>query len=289
MVNHVRQFNAKRDFKQAVSNALLHRRGRSSHARLFFNPTHVNVPGANTQYAAKPVSASCRACASCCSEREYCATIGKNSGLCLDREDTMGMTSCSGPIKVASLMRIELTATAKEKYLDFEEACTGTIAGEHCQEVQCIEGYNGGSVKCTSELKWSVTACKPHFDSNLACEDCVSRGFGFISKSFCIESCDMIADVQCYNLDGTANVENICKRAEADRKADRLCSQRADSCEECTGRTKDDGSRCRWLEKRAGINSGFCFSRCGIMGCGTQECTFKNNARPLHQAAFSRS
>ena len=98
----------------------------------------------------------------------------------------------------------------------------------------------------------------------LSCRACLSAGCGYFGS--CLPSCDMIADVACYEGDA----EKRCAAYESSQRDTKLCSAtggKQSSCEDCTSKTKADGTPCRWF-----ANIEACYAEGGMAGPGETVC-----------------
>ena len=121
-----------------------------------------------------------------------------------------------------------------------------------------VESYPGSSNDC---------------HDGLSCRACLSAGCGFYGS--CLPSCDMIADVACYEGDA----EKQCAAYDASQHDSKLCDAAIPpasprgaappegSCEACTSTIKGDGTPCRWF-----ANIGACMAEGGFVGPGQTVC-----------------
>jgi hypothetical protein len=113
-------------------------------------------------------------------------------------------------------------------------------------EAQPVESYPGSSKDC---------------HDGLSCRACLTAGCGYYGS--CLPSCDMIADVACYEGDA----EKRCAAYESSQRESKLCEAASASCEVCTAKTKANGASCRWF-----ADIGACMAEGGMIGPGESVC-----------------
>ena len=113
-------------------------------------------------------------------------------------------------------------------------------------EAQPVESYPGSSKDC---------------HDGLSCRACLTAGCGYYGS--CLPSCDMIADVACYEGDA----EKRCAAYESSQRESKLCEAASASCEVCTAKTKANGASCRWF-----ADIGACLAEGGMIGPGESVC-----------------
>ena len=113
-------------------------------------------------------------------------------------------------------------------------------------EAQPVEAYPGSSKDC---------------HDGLSCRACLSAGCGYYGS--CLPSCDMIADVACYEGDA----ERRCAAYESSQRDSKLCDAASASCQVCTSKTKASGASCRWF-----ADLGACMAEGGMVGPGETVC-----------------
>ena len=113
-------------------------------------------------------------------------------------------------------------------------------------EAQPVEAYPGSSKDC---------------HDGLSCRACLSAGCGYYGS--CLPSCDMIADVACYEGDA----EKRCAAYESSQRDSKLCGAASASCQVCTSKTKANGASCRWF---AVLEA--CMAEGGMVGPGETVC-----------------
>merc|ERR1712023_123582 len=113
-------------------------------------------------------------------------------------------------------------------------------------------------------------------ESSLTCSGCLSKSCAWSPVAGCLDSCQQIADVDCYDTQtvggGSAlptpeGVKSVCERSETNEADGNLCGNLED-CGSCVGTILSDGiSTCQW-------NDGLkvCSSGCTMAGCGSTVC-----------------
>ncbi|OEU20192.1 hypothetical protein FRACYDRAFT_268196 [Fragilariopsis cylindrus CCMP1102] len=127
-------------------------------------------------------------------------------------------------------------------------------------------------------------------ESNTSCRDCLSSTStatttcGWVNGMGCLESCNIIADVGCYDIenfngnDGLMTGDDICTVAENDIANSELCDSQID-CTTCIETSLLVASsswkpiaaattKCKWFS-----DMNFCGSECNMIGCGESTCT----------------
>lgn len=125
--------------------------------------------------------------------------------------------------------------------------------------------------------------------SKTSCRDCLgddTSTCGWVPIEGCLESCNIIADVACYNIenfneDNDENNDNaeslimtgddICIAADNDMADMDLCSSQTDctSCVETTLVSETSSwNTCQWFQ-----DGNYCGSECGMVGCGETACS----------------
>ena len=100
------------------------------------------------------------------------------------------------------------------------------------------------------------------------CSECLeNEGCAHWTADQCHADCFM--DVSCYTNSGGFTgmaVDEICTKADDDRKDSALCGSMAD-CTSCVEAVKSDGKTCMWFE------DGHCATGCNMSGCGSTDAT----------------
>ena len=131
-----------------------------------------------------------------------------------------------------------------------------------CLFVATAHGLNG--------LWQTPQAAAGDCHDGLSCRACLAAGCGFFGS--CLPSCDMIADVACYEGDA----EKECAASEMSERDSKLCNDEGiSSCEKCTAKKKADGTSCRWF---AELES--CMAEGGMLGPGDTACLPERRAAP---------
>ena len=156
-------------------------------------------------------------------------------------------------------------------------------SSEDCESGTCSNGqtYIGTTQQvCVEENKSNIgnpvntdkdDIC---FDSSLSCQECLEKECGWAGQ--CLPSCDMIADVSCYDTFQTGSIPlDVCKKAAKEQEDRQLCSSVTpeNSCTACTQTTKSNGEQCVWIEMPP-LGS-FCASEGGMFGPGITQCPFE--------------
>lgn len=147
----------------------------------------------------------------------------------------------------------------------------------------CSELLTGGgairlqpALSCDS-LDQQFAVC--HNNGSSSCGDCLAAECGWVPRSFCLPSCDIIADVACYSSQDTSasnnnnnTNEDICARAAVEVSDQELCSSASSNagCRNCTSVVLSDGiSTCRWFPS-SGTFAGTCCTGdfCDFPGLG---------------------
>ena len=131
-------------------------------------------------------------------------------------------------------------------------------------------------------------------ESNTSCRDCLSSTStatttcGWVNGMGCLESCNIIADVGCYDIenfngnDVLMTGDDICTVAENDIANSELCDSQID-CTTCIETSLLVASsswkpiaaattKCKWFS-----DMNFCGSECNMIGCGESTCTTADN------------
>jgi hypothetical protein len=148
--------------------------------------------------------------------------------------------------------------------------------------------FGCGEFTCSSSTMLDDDRISSNCESYMSCGDCLGGDddtCGWINEMGCMESCDIIADVGCYNIvnfnrdddiDVLMTADDICTVAANDIANIDLCSSHAD-CTTCieTGLVSSDPSSgsntCQWFS-----DGNFCSSECNMIGCGETACTADN-------------
>merc|ERR1712032_196442 len=127
--------------------------------------------------------------------------------------------------------------------------------------------------------------------SKASCRDCLNdetSTCGWVNEIGCLDSCYMITDVSCYDIqnfnndyDTNNNNDNplmmtgndICVVAENDMADTDLCYSQTD-CTTCivTALVSDASKTCQWFQ-----DGNYCSSGCGMQGCGESTCSADAN------------
>ena len=106
--------------------------------------------------------------------------------------------------------------------------------------------------------------------NNTSCENCLDGGCVWVPFQGCLESCDVIADISCYDpvfFPDTTN-EDICVIAD-DQVADQELCNNQQGCDSCVNSVLSDGTTtCQWF-----ADGEYCASGCGMLGCGDATCS----------------
>ena len=131
-------------------------------------------------------------------------------------------------------------------------------------------------------------------ESNTSCRDCLSSTStatttcGWVNGMGCLESCNIIADVGCYDIENSngndvlMTGDDICTVAENDIANMELCDSQID-CTTCIETSLLVASsswkpiaaattKCKWFS-----DMNFCGSECNMIGCGESTCTTADN------------
>jgi len=134
-------------------------------------------------------------------------------------------------------------------------------------------------------------------ESNTSCRDCLSSTStatttcGWVNGMGCLESCNIIADVGCYDIENSngndvlMTGDDICTVAENDIANVELCDSQTD-CTTCIETSLLVASsswkpiaaattKCKWFS-----DMNFCGSECNMIGCGESTCTTADNESP---------
>jgi len=162
------------------------------------------------------------------------------------------------------------------------ETCTGTLKsndelclwhGSFCGSEGNMAGPGSTTCEVTDKPSDDIFSdvCS---DSSLSCQECVEKKCGW--AGFCLPSCDMIADVSCYDTFQTGSSPlDVCAKAAEEREDRILCSTVTpeNSCTACTQTTKANGEQCVWIEMPP--FDSFCASEGGMFGPGITQCPFE--------------
>mmetsp|Transcript_11701 Transcript_11701/g.17173 ORF Transcript_11701/g.17173 Transcript_11701/m.17173 type:complete len:631 (-) Transcript_11701:148-2040(-) len=150
-----------------------------------------------------------------------------------EQEDALcgGMTSCSDCVSTSLLSDPDKTCAWFEEF--------STCSSELCTMAGC------GSETC--DEKPPPASCDA-VDKD--CTTCLTDGCAWIDGATCLESCDIIADANCYPSpeDGDATtIEEVCIQADQEAQDTELCTSR-ESCTECveTSLISDASNVCTW-------------------------------------------
>jgi len=109
------------------------------------------------------------------------------------------------------------------------------------------------------------------------CVSCLSENCAWATGQ-CLISCDVIADVACYEISATDNitpttVEQVCQLEQLAKEDDFACSS-AKTCTDCvsTSLPSDSNKNCLWQSFEGDPNSSFCKKGCDMLGCGSDKC-----------------
>jgi hypothetical protein len=153
-----------------------------------------------------------------------------------------------------------------------------------CGELTCDDGstmVDDDGVTVVDNDDRIISNC----EINISCRDCLSASStacGWVSGMGCLESCNVIADVGCYDIENfnrDPNVlmtgDDICTVASNDIADMDLCNSQTD-CTTCieaslassSSDPSNTASTCRWFS-----DGNFCGSECNMIGCGETTCT----------------
>lgn len=102
-----------------------------------------------------------------------------------------------------------------------------------------------------------------------SCAECLEESCAWIPGGFgCMESCDVVADVSCYNAETFPDFAEAetCQAADEIEAEAALCD-RQDNCTACVDTALSTNSTCQWIAEY-----NFCSSACTQVGCGTTTC-----------------
>ena len=109
------------------------------------------------------------------------------------------------------------------------------------------------------------------------CVSCLSENCAWATGQ-CLISCDVIADVACYEIPATDNVtpttvEQVCQLEQLAKEDDFACSS-AKTCTDCvsTSLPSDSNKNCLWQSFEGDPNLSFCKKGCDMLGCGSDRC-----------------
>jgi len=110
-----------------------------------------------------------------------------------------------------------------------------------------------------------------------SCNECLDNSCAWTPQEGCLKSCDIIADINCYDASSTITNDETCSQADEDESDLALCSGLSD-CTSCVDTTllSDSTTTCKWFEG-SNQNDGFCGSQCGLLGCGETACLASND------------
>jgi hypothetical protein len=118
--------------------------------------------------------------------------------------------------------------------------------------------------------------------NNTSCNDCLGAECAWLPVLGCLESCEVIADTACYDIQLFPNstVEDICTLVENNGAESDLCRGHKD-CDTFVETILSDGlSSCQWFSDAEG---GYCDNACGIIGCGDTVCSENITAKTIRR------
>mmetsp|Transcript_12239 Transcript_12239/g.21506 ORF Transcript_12239/g.21506 Transcript_12239/m.21506 type:complete len:364 (-) Transcript_12239:80-1171(-) len=120
-----------------------------------------------------------------------------------------------------------------------------------------------------------------------SCNDCLDNLCVWVPVEGCLESCDIIADTSCFDVENFANenvtIEEICVVSDNGVADQELCSSQTD-CASCVGSVLSDGeTTCQWF-----ADGSYCGSGCGMNGCGELTCSSSSPPPPPPDACESK-
>merc|ERR1712135_237512 len=91
---------------------------------------------------------------------------------------------------------------------------------------------------------------------DLSCEDCIGNGCAW-AGGVCLTSCDIIADVSCYDTSqGLSSPIDVCEKAAQDIADYFLCNSvttnEGNRCSICTQTFKSNNEPCVWIDMSDG-------------------------------------
>jgi len=155
--------------------------------------------------------------------------------------------------------------------------CSGKISsGNSCSYNNHCEATCAGflSSECEEESDFAISDDKC-FEGNLSCKECLENKCAWAGH--CLPSCDMIADVSCYDTTINSPAE-MCAIVAIDKEDSDLCYSFTEDqgCSTCTGTLKSNGEPCLWIGPIGSSGAGsLCASEGGMLGPGTTVCADK--------------
>merc|ERR1711953_367459 len=134
-------------------------------------------------------------------------------------------------------------------------------------------GYE--SFEC-KEAKPVVIAEEEECSEDLSCAECLENDCAW--AGFCLSSCDIIADVSCYDTNqGLSSPIDVCEKVAEDIADYRLCNSATttekNGCSICTQTFKLNNEPCVWIDMSDGpFEDSFCTNEGGQFGAGVTEC-----------------
>merc|ERR1712183_1103496 len=166
--------------------------------------------------------------------------------------------------------------------------------GMGCGETSCIADNNNDNIDIDTvndDETEIINNIAGECGSKASCLDCLNdetSSCGWVNEIGCLDSCYMITDVACYDIqnfnndyDTNNNNDNplmmtgndICVVAENDMADTDLCYSQTD-CTTCvvTALVSDGSKTCQWFQ-----DGNYCSSGCGMQGCGESTCSADAN------------
>ena len=225
--------------------------------------------------ASSTVEDVCQVAVTTQSDAELCASEGSSS--C---EDCTSITLSDG---FKTCLWFSTNTGDNNNMMMGDEQPTGGFCTNQCGMDGC------GVATCDDEEEIPGGGGGPGGDNNMdidgtnctavssSCEECLDMECAWLGTGAgCISSCDIIADVKCFDLTTfpDLDVTESCEAVVEIEAEDMLCDSQPD-CTSCVSTTLSNGSTCRWNEEFT-----FCSSGSTQVGPGTTECSISSDTTP---------